>query len=72
MVSKDIPDYAVNEANRTKTELIAMDEVMKTERILGREPKDVHSHNYGWDIESVDQKTKDMCSTVPTNAGQQV
>ncbi len=60
MVSKDIPDYAVNEANRTKTELIAMEEVMKTERKLGREPKDVHEHNYGWDIESVDPKTKDI------------
>lgn len=60
MVSKDIPDYAVNEANRTKTELIAMEEVMKTERILGRDPEDVHSRNYGWDIESVDPKTKDI------------
>ena len=60
MVSKDIPDYALNEENRTKTELIAMEEIMKTERILGREPQDVHLHNYGWDIESVDPKTKDI------------
>ncbi len=60
MVSKDIPDYAVNEANRTKTELIAMEEVMKTERMLGRKPKDVHENNYGWDIESIDPKTKDI------------
>lgn len=60
MVNKDIPDYAVNEANRTKTELLAMKEVMKTERLLGREPRDVHEHNYGWDIESIDPNTKDI------------
>jgi SNF2 family DNA or RNA helicase len=60
MINKDIPDYAVNEANRTKTELIAMEEVMKTERMLGRDPEDVHEHNYGWDIERVNPKTKDI------------
>jgi len=60
MVSSKIPDYAKNEANRIKTELLAMEEVMKTERILGRDPKDVHENNYGWDIESIDPKTKDI------------
>lgn len=59
-VNKDIPNYATNEENKTKTELIAMKEVMKTERTLGREPKDVHECNYGWDIESIDPKTKDL------------
>ena len=60
MLSERIPNYATNEANRTRTEQIAMEEVLKTERLLGREPKDVHEHNYGWDIESIDPKTKEI------------
>jgi hypothetical protein len=60
MIGTNIPDYAVDEANRTKTELIAMDEVMRTEQMLGREPRDVHKNNYGWDIESIDPQTKDI------------
>lgn len=60
MLNKNIPDYAANEANKTKTEMIAMAEVMKTERMLGREPKDVHEQNYGWDIESIDPFTKNI------------
>lgn len=39
-------------------ELLAIDSVMKEERKLGREPRDVSSYNYGWDIESIDQEKR--------------
>jgi len=60
MVSKNIPDFAVNTEARDKSELIAMEEVMAAESKLGREPNDVSKSNFGWDIESTDSKTKDI------------
>lgn len=56
--TRNIPTYAVNQENKTKTELIAMEEVMRIENTLGRIPTDVHKNNYGWDIESMDAETK--------------
>ncbi|MDD4082194.1 MAG: helicase-related protein [Sphaerochaetaceae bacterium] len=60
MVGEIIPTYAHNIDNRAKTEKIAMDEIILIEKKIGREPKDVSKSNYGWDIESIDIKTKDV------------
>ena len=59
-VSKDIPNFAVDAEARERTERLAMEAVIKAERLLGREPNDVSVSNFGWDIESLDPNTKDI------------
>ncbi|MCX6666482.1 MAG: DUF3883 domain-containing protein, partial [Euryarchaeota archaeon] len=60
MVSTDVPDFAADAEKRKATEKMATDAVIDAEEKLGRIPKDVSKDNYGWDIESIDLKTKEI------------
>lgn len=57
VVSKTIPDFARDEENRKRVELLAVNAVMASEKKIGRNPKDVGEAKRGWDIESLDPVT---------------
>lgn len=46
--------------DKKRIEMLAMEAVMKAERALGREPRDVSDQNVGYDIESKDPATGDL------------
>lgn len=56
-VRGDGPSSQALAEDRRRIELLAMEEVMRAERALQREPIDVSRMNFGWDIESLDPAT---------------
>ena len=60
IAKKDAPDFSIDPNARKKSENIAIAEVIRVEKSLGRDAKDVSKRNYGWDIESLDTKTKNI------------
>ncbi len=56
----NISTFAADAEARKKIEGIAMNKVIEIEKKLGRTPEDVSEKNFGWDIESIDPKTKEI------------
>jgi len=59
-VSKDKKESVADAESRAIVEKLAMDAVMDVEERLGRIPVDVSKSNFGWDIESIDPKTRNI------------